>query len=518
MISLAGDDVEAEAKASAANVFAARARRGLKLMIGRQVAIQVLTFSGGIVLARTLTPTIFGVFGIATFLIETFALFGDFGLAPSLVQRRDEITHRDLQVAFTLQQALLTAVAAAVWIVAPHFLALYPDLRGAEVVWLVRVMAVTLFLQSWRSMSMLQLERHLDFGKVAVVEVVEQIIYTTLAVGLAVAGLGLWALVWATLARGVLGTVVAYASRPWPVRLAWDQAIARDLLRYGVPFQVGAIVNSLGGWVIPLMVGTWIGPAAVGLLMWAGSNGRKPLVLMAPIYRVAFPQFSRLQDHPSQLPGVVGAYLYPPLALSGLWLCLIVIASPSFVPLVYGSEWAQGINALYVFAAMLGMSVIVSLVGGLLRALGRVWNTTLVTVGSALATLAASYALIPSLGLLAVPVALGLAGFFQCGMLLWLAGPAVARVVLGSLARVAIATVVALALGLLATAAAARALGSGAGDVSTPTLIAASFGTLAAMLLFAVQAAWLAPKPHRTWLRRQWGRRRDASRVIALSF
>lgn len=105
----------------------AAARRGVSLMLLRQVGVQALTFAGGIVLARVLEPAMFGLFAIAMFLVYAFGMLGDFGLAASLIQKRDEITDRQLQVGFTLQQVVVGGIVALVCFCAEPLAALYPQ-------------------------------------------------------------------------------------------------------------------------------------------------------------------------------------------------------------------------------------------------------------------------------------------------------------------------------------------------------------------------------------------------------
>ena len=104
----------------------AKAKQGIKLLMGRQVAIQILTFAGGVVLARILGPSQFGLYIISLFLVNTFALLGDFGLAASFVQRKNDLTDRDLQVGFTLQQLLTSVVVVVILVSAPWLVHLYP--------------------------------------------------------------------------------------------------------------------------------------------------------------------------------------------------------------------------------------------------------------------------------------------------------------------------------------------------------------------------------------------------------
>jgi O-antigen/teichoic acid export membrane protein len=265
-----------------------RARRGVKLLMGRQLFVQIITFATGIVLARALDPAEFGLYAIASFLVGAFALFGDFGLAPSLVQRKEQITELDLRVGFSLQQITTTVVVVLLLIAAPWLASLYPKAPpGTD--WLVRALAFSLYLTSWRSMSVLQLERVLRYERLAWVEVIEVLAFQVMAVLMALNGYGVWSFVVAALVRGIVGTGLAFAAAPWRVRFAFDRTVARRILRFGAPFQLQSVIHQLGGWVTPLFVGTLIGPGAVGYLTWASSNGRKPLMLVDNVMRVAFP-------------------------------------------------------------------------------------------------------------------------------------------------------------------------------------------------------------------------------------
>ena len=81
-----------------------RAKEGIRLLLVRQVFLQVFTFAGGIILARVLDPADFGVFGITTFLVNIVALFADFGMTPAPIQRKKDISDHDLQVGFTMNE------------------------------------------------------------------------------------------------------------------------------------------------------------------------------------------------------------------------------------------------------------------------------------------------------------------------------------------------------------------------------------------------------------------------------
>jgi O-antigen/teichoic acid export membrane protein len=380
------------------------ASQGIKLMLGRQALILGFTFGTGIVLARLLGPAQFGVYAIATFFVEVFALFGNFGLAASFIQRREEPTEHDLRVGFTLQQALISVVAALLFVTAPWLVAAFPKAPD-NADWLVRALAVTLFLTSWRSMSALQLERRLQYGRVAWIEVTETVAYQSTAVGAAVAGYGVWSLVAAALVRGVLGTALLYAAAPWPVRLAFDRGVAREILRFGIPFQLQNLVNQVGGWTTPLIVGTLVGPRGVGLLTFASSNARKPLLLVDNVMRVAFPHFSRLQDDRDEVERVLRRYLTYLLLPASLWCAVLVVAGSSLIEAIYGPKWKGAALPLALFAVALLFDVLHWMVGVTLNSIGLVRATTRVVVAKSLLQLVLGVPLILAIGLNGVPLA-----------------------------------------------------------------------------------------------------------------
>lgn len=382
----------------------ARAKQGLKLLMGRQVLLQILTFGGGIVLARVLGPAQFGLYAISTFLVSAFALFGDFGLAPSFIQRKEELTELDLRVGFTLQQIITTVIVALLFVAAPWLAHLYPK-APLETVWLVRTLAFSLYLTSWRSMSALQLERHMRYDRLAWIEVVETLSYQGLAVGLAVAGYGVWSFVWATMVRGVLGTLLVYLASPWPVRFGFSRVVVADILRFGVPFQFQNFVHAMGTWTTPTLVGSVIGPQAVGFLMWASSNGKKPLVLVDNMMRVAFPHLSRIQEDRAEVERIVIRYLTCLLLPSGLWFVIILIAGPLLVKLIYTDKWMPAVPALVLSAFALLPDIFGWVFGVMLNSMGRVSHVTRVCMVRSIANIALTVLLVFAIGFNGVPVA-----------------------------------------------------------------------------------------------------------------
>lgn len=455
-----------------------KAKRGIKLLMARQVIVQIITFAGGVVLARILSPTDFGLYAIATFLVHTFALFGDFGLAPSLIQRKTELSEHDLQVGFTVQQIFTTIVVIALLVSAPWLVMLYPK-APPETLWLVRSLAVSLYLTSWRTISALQLERHLSYDRLARVEVVENLSFQGIAVVLAIMGFGVWSFVWATLVRGILGTVCLWAAAPWKARFAFDRTIAVDILKFGIPFQATRLLNNVGNWVGPLVVGSYIGSHAVGYLTWAGGLGKKPLMFVESSMRVSFPHFSRIQDDPEEVERVMVRYLTYLLLPAGAWTAVIIAAANPIVEWVYTAKWSPAVPALCLYAAAVSLDVISWVISSTVAALGHAGKLAVRNAGRTAAQILLGIPLVLLVGFEGVPIAYLIV---MAASMPWLSYGLPSHMVPRALRAVA---------WLIIPAAAGAAIGRSCLLIHTSVVIHAILGTVVALAVFAI-AAWLS--------------------------
>lgn len=326
-----------------------RARRAIRLLLGRQAFLQILGIGGGIVVARILGPEPLGVFGIALFVITVAGIFADLGTRTALIQQRDAVGEEQLATCFALQQGAATLLAALLFLTAPAIASIYP-LAPPELAWIIRLLALDLFLRSWRSMSEIRLERELRYRELALADVAGSTGYQVVAVGLVVAGWGAQSLAWAVLAGNVLRIGLLFRAAPWPVRPALHLPAARSLLRRGLPLQAGLVIGQVPAWITPTLVAGLLGPEAVGLLSWASTLGRKPLEPLENVVRVSLPHFARLQHDVAEVERLLLRYALASLLACGLWFAVIAMAGHDLVPLVYTERWLPAIPALILYA------------------------------------------------------------------------------------------------------------------------------------------------------------------------
>jgi PST family polysaccharide transporter len=380
-----------------------RARRAIRLLVGRQAVLQLVGLGGGIVVARILGPTPLGVFGIALFLVNLAGLAAELGIRTALIRQPEAPTERQLATAFTLQLALATILAALLFLAAPAIARLYGRALP-ELPWLVRLLALDLYLRAWRSMSEVRLERELRYRELAISDIVGSTGYQAVAIGLVLAGWGAGGLVAATLFGGVLRNASLHHAAPWRVRLGFQPAAARALVRTGTALQAGRVVGLAPGWITPTLVAGLIGPEAVGLLTWAATIGRKPFELLENVIRVAQPHFARLQHDADEVEHTLERYVLLSLLLCGLWFAVLLVAGRDLVTLVFTAQWLPALPALLVYAASAALAAVRWLGAAALVGIGRIRFTLHVSIAASAIAIAASALLVVRLGAVGVPI------------------------------------------------------------------------------------------------------------------
>lgn len=347
-----------------------RAVRGVLFLILRTAVIQLCVGVGMVVLARVLTPADFGVYAILQFALTFFQFFGDVGLGAALVRKQEAPTDDEMSSVFTFQCLLSLAVVVLVWIVAPAIAWVWKGLPPGAA-WLLRAMSVGFFLTSARVAPGLLMERSLEFGRIAVLDVLQTVSFYVTASALAIAGMGVWTWVGAVLVQGTIGLAGAFAMRPWrPVfRLHWR--VLRPLVAFGIPYQLKGIIGLANNAVAPLYAGAVLGPWRLGLINWGQQTAFFPLKLVEVMQRVSFPLYARFQNDPRQFARSVERSVQ--VSAVGTFFCvaLFLAMGPNVTHVVFTDKWLPGLVALYLYSGAIGIGFLSPLIGAAFDALGR---------------------------------------------------------------------------------------------------------------------------------------------------
>ncbi len=329
------------------------AARGVGVLVGRTLGLQLLTAGVTILLARILTPADYGLFAIALAVQMVGQRAAELGLPAALV-RLDQDPSPQLQSAVGgLMLIFATALSGLAMLAA---FALLPALGGSsETLQVIAVATLAMPLYAARAMPMVLMERRLAFGRVALVETAETLAFNGFALVAAVAGLGAFSLSGAVPAGALAGVVAAWSIQPFARRPRIELEPVRPLLGFGV--RIGVLqgiylVRELGFVSILAAVG---GAPMAGYYAMAKRLFSFPIALASAVARVSFPALSGEAELRPRRTGEIAVFT---AIAAGLPLALVAGAAQPLIAVVLGDEWMP--TADVVLIGSLGMMLTAS--------------------------------------------------------------------------------------------------------------------------------------------------------------
>lgn len=279
--------------ANALNGLGRRAVRGATITaVGQfgRILVQILSV---VILARLLTPNEYGLFAMVLAVAGMGEIFRDFGLSQAAVQARS-LSKEQRDLLFWINSSIGAALALLVflgsWAIAGFF-------RHPELLPLVQGVSVIFLLNGITTQFRASLARSLRFTALAAIDFISTVAGLATAIGLALGGFGVWALVFQVIIQALVVLVLSAGLCRWlPGRPRRGTEI-RSFLTFGWHMVATQMVTYVGNNADTVTIGLIFGAAPLG-------NYNRPYQLVmnvanqlrSPISNVAIPVLSRLQD------------------------------------------------------------------------------------------------------------------------------------------------------------------------------------------------------------------------------
>jgi len=314
-----------------------KASRGFVALLLRQLLYYGSIFLGNIVLARSLSPELYGVFAATLALQALLTALSDVGLGAALIQRDKPPTQGELAALFTLQVQLYAAVALGLWWSAPWVVAQVG--QPGDAVPVVRALGLVFLVTALRSIPGVLLERELRFDVIALAEVLGMIIYQVTVVALVLSDFGLASIVYALAARYAVDLAIIMRSQPWRPRFSLRFQSILPYIRFGVGLQGVRMMSYIKDQLPLILLVPLIGAAGAGIWGWSLSYVGIPVYFNRLVDRLVFPVYARIQHDPAAMGQIAATAVWLNFSIGLGVLLLLLRYAEAFVPLVYGAGW-----------------------------------------------------------------------------------------------------------------------------------------------------------------------------------
>ena len=307
---------------------------------------QGFTFAISVVLARILGPKVYGLIGMIYVFTGFAAVFGDLGLAAAIVQRK-ELEARHLNAAFWTNVAMGTTMTLLMAALAPLVAWFY---REPVLFKLTAVIALKYIVDSLCVVQIALLNRAMRFRTLAGIQIGSTVFSGFVGLGLALYGMGPWSLVAQTLGASIASLAVSWVLGNWRPTFSFETRASKELFGFSAPVLGFNIANYWARTLDNLLIGRFIGPAALGIYSRAYTMMLMPLSQVSQVVgRVMFPALSTIQD---DKPRVKRAYLKSTSIIGLITFPMMIgafVISEHFILALLGDKWAGVIPLFRIF-------------------------------------------------------------------------------------------------------------------------------------------------------------------------
>jgi O-antigen/teichoic acid export membrane protein len=321
---------------------------------------QVISWVATFYAARQLAPGDYGLVAMAMFGIGMARMIEDFGLDSILIQDRSIVgLARSRLAGFLIGVAFVLCVA---FIFLAQVIAMF--FREPQVAAIVMMLSMMFLLDAAQVVPRAQLQRELQFRRLAIVGLVQVIVTSIILVGAVEAGLGYWSLVFNTLGGTAAATVLLIFWSPYSI--AWP----REIAKLSRPLLHGwRMLASRAAWygysnADQAIIGRVLGKDALGPFSFAVTfSSLLQQEIGAIVSRVVPGIFSEVQDQRAELRRYFLMLTEFLTLMTFPTVIGMALTADLVIPLILGPEWDSVIvplRLLCFYSAFLSAQLMVS--------------------------------------------------------------------------------------------------------------------------------------------------------------
>lgn len=273
-------------------------KRGLYWKFAEQFSNYGIQFIIGIVMARLLSPSDYGITALPAVFLAVAGIFAGAGFGSAMI-RKPELTEKDLSTAFYYSTGIGILCYILLYIASPWIADFYniPVLKP-----LIRVSSLGFFYGPLGTPQNIILQRRLDFKTPAKITVICKLISGVIGITMAFYGFGVWALTISSMFAGIVGLGIKIYVVRWYPKTGWSKESFSYLWGFGNKLMVSSLIDTLYNNITPIFIAKSYSAADLGVYNRAQSYAAMPSSNFTGVLQgVTYPVLSKIQDDDERL-------------------------------------------------------------------------------------------------------------------------------------------------------------------------------------------------------------------------
>lgn len=304
---------------------------------------QGVTFIVGLVLARMLTPSEYGLIGIVAIFTTVLTGIVDSGFSNALI-RKPDISKDDYNTMFFTNLVFSVVLYILLFISAP-FIAIFFD--SPELVDLTRVMGLILIVQALSLVQNTILTKRIDFKTKTKASVISAVVSGIIGIWMAFIGQGVWALVGQLLSKQLIYTICLWIFNHWWPSMVFSIESFRYMWGFGWKLMLSGLLNNIWNQLYQVVVGKFYSPATLG--QYSRSKEYASIFstnLTSIVQRVTYPVLAEVQNDQSRMLSAYRKIIKTTMFVTAVLLVSLGAISEPFIYCIIGPKWHEAATFL----------------------------------------------------------------------------------------------------------------------------------------------------------------------------
>ncbi|MCK4662720.1 MAG: lipopolysaccharide biosynthesis protein [Bacteroidales bacterium] len=306
-------------------------------------SVQGLQFLMGLVLARLLLPSDYGLVGMLAIFLAISQTFVDSGFSSALIQKKDR-TETDYSTTFLFNIGVGLFFYLILFFTAPLIANFY---NSPELTSLTKVIGINVFITSLAVVQRAKLTIKLDFKTQAKASFTSVFIGGCVGITMAYKGYGVWALVVQSLLQNGLNTLFLWLLSKWMPKAVFSKSSFKELFSFGSKLLGAGLLDTIYRNIYLIIIGKIFSARELGFYTRAQQFQKMPSQnITGIISRVTFPVFSSIQDDDEKLIKAYRSFIrLSVFIVFPLMIGLAVVAEP-LIRLILTEKWMPTVPLL----------------------------------------------------------------------------------------------------------------------------------------------------------------------------
>lgn len=307
---------------------------------------QLVQFIVSVILARILMPEVYGTITLVLVFTRILQVFVDSGFGNALIQKK-EADDLDFSSVFYFNTVICVVIYFFMYCMAPYISGFYGD---ASLIAIIRVLCLTIVVSGLKNVQQAYVSRTLQFKKFFYATLIGTVISAIIGVGMALCGMGVWALVAQNLTNLIIDTIVLWCTVKWKPKRIFSWQRLKELYSYGWKLFLSSLLDTGYNNLRQMIIGKLYSSAD---LAYYDKGKQFPNLIItnvnASINSVLLPVMSKEQDNRENIKNMTrkaiktSSYIMAPLMMG-----LAFTARP-IVSLILTDKWLPCIPFLRIF-------------------------------------------------------------------------------------------------------------------------------------------------------------------------